>query len=106
MIFHPPSPRNISLERAKEIVRAVGPFVPPVGVFVDALASKVMEIAAALGLHTVQLHGQEPVERIAQLRKQKLKSIKARKVDAKLEKEMEKWRSAMSPMGAMLAGIV
>ncbi len=106
MIFHPASPRNITIERAKEIVRAVGPFVTPVGVFVDALASKVMEVATELGLHTVQLHGQEPVERIAQLRKQKLKIIKAVKVDANLEKELEKWRSAMSLVGDMLAGIV
>lgn len=106
MIFHPASSRNISIDRAKEIVRAVGPFVTPVGVFVDALASKVMEVAAELGLHTVQLNGQEPVERIAQLRKQKLKIIKAVKVDANFEKELERWKSATSSVGDMLAGIV
>jgi phosphoribosylanthranilate isomerase len=106
MIFHPPSPRNISVERAKEIVRALGPFVTPVGVFVDALTSKVMEVAAELSLSTVQFNGQEPVERIAQLRKQKLKVIKAVKVDANLEKELERWRGAMSHVGDMLAGLV
>ena len=42
MIFHSASARNISLEKAKEIIRHVGPFVTPVGVFVDALASRVM----------------------------------------------------------------
>ena len=106
MIFHPASPRNITIDRAKEIVRVVAPFVTPVGVFVDALASKVMEVAAELGLHTVQLHGQEPVERIAQLRKQKLKIIKAVKVDGKLEQELERWKGAMSLVGDMLAGLV
>ena len=106
MILHPASPRNISIERAREIVRALGPFVTPVGVFVDALASKVMEVAVELGLHTVQLNGQEPVERIAQLRKQKLKIIKAVKVDAKLEQELERWRAAMSLVGDMLTGLV
>jgi phosphoribosylanthranilate isomerase len=106
MIFHPGSPRNIPIDRAREIVRAVGPFVTPVGIFVDAPASKVMEISAELGLHTVQLNGQEPVERIAQLRKQKLKIIKAVKVDAKLEQELERWRAAMSLVGDMLAGLV
>jgi len=106
MIFHPASPRNISIERAREIVRTLGPFVMPVGVFVDALASKVIEIAAELGLTTVQFNGQEPVERIAQLRKQKLKIIKAVKVDANLEKELERWKSAMSLVGDMLAGLV
>ncbi len=106
MIFHSPSPRNISLERAKEIVRSLNPFVTPVGVFVDAQASRVLEVAAELGLHTVQFNGQEPVERIAQLRKQKLKVIKAVKVDAKLEQELERWKGAMSLVGDMLAGLV
>jgi phosphoribosylanthranilate isomerase len=106
MIFHSPSPRNISIDRAKEIIRHLNPFVTPVGVFVDALASRVMEVTVELGLHTVQLHGQEPVERIAQLRKQKLKIIKAVKVDGKLEQELERWRGAMSLVGDMLAGFV
>jgi phosphoribosylanthranilate isomerase len=106
MIFHPASARNINLDRAREIVRAVGPFVTPVGVFVDALASRVIEVAAELGLRTVQLHGQEPVERIAQLRKQRLKVLKALKVDATIEKELDKRRSAMSLVGDMLAGLV
>ena len=106
LIFHPPSARNISLERGKEIVREISPFVTPVGVFVDAPASRVMEIAAELGLQTVQLNGQEPVERIAQLRRQKLKIIKAVRVDAKLEQELERWKGAMSLVGDMLAGLV
>ncbi|HEV8290812.1 MAG TPA: phosphoribosylanthranilate isomerase [Tepidisphaeraceae bacterium] len=106
MIFHPPSPRNISIDRAREIVRALSPFVTAVGVFVDALTSRVMEVAAELSLSTVQLNGQEPVERIAQLRKQKLKVIKAVKVDANFEKELERWRGAMSLVGDMLAGLV
>jgi len=106
MIFHSASARNISVDHARKIVSVLGPFVTPVGVFVDALASKVMEIAAELGLQTVQLNGQEPVERIAQLRKQKLKIIKAVKVDARLEQELERWREAMSLVGDMLAGLV
>jgi phosphoribosylanthranilate isomerase len=106
MIFHPPSARNISLERAKEIIRQVGPFVTPVAVFVDALASRVMEVAGELGLHTVQLHGQETIERISQLRKQKLKVIKALKVDATLEQQIEKWRGSMSLVGDMVIGLV
>ena len=106
MIFHAPSPRNISVDRAREIIRSLGPFVTPVGVFVDALASRVMEVAGELGLTTVQLHGQEPVERIAQLRKQKLKLIKALKVDNTLEQQLERWRGAMGLVGDMLMGLV
>jgi phosphoribosylanthranilate isomerase len=106
MIFHPPSRRNISIERAREITRQLGPFVTVVAVFVDALASKVMEVAGELALTTVQLHGQEPVERIAQLRKQKLRVIKAIKVDSTFEQQLEKWKGAMGHVGDMIAGLV
>ncbi len=106
MIFHPPSPRNISIERAREITEQVGPFVTVLGVFVDAPASKVMEVAGELALTTVQLHGQEPVEQIAELRRQKLKVIKAIKVDSSFEQQLEKWKGAMGNVGDMISGLV
>ena len=36
--FFPKSPRFVDPIAARELVRAVGPFVEPVGVFVDATA--------------------------------------------------------------------
>jgi phosphoribosylanthranilate isomerase len=106
LIFNPPSPRSISTDRAKQIVQQVGPFVTTVGIFVDAPAPLVMEVAGELGLTTVQLNGHEPVEQSAQLRKQKLKIIKAIKVDATFEQQLERWREAMSQVGDLVVGLV
>lgn len=61
-VFHPPSPRYVRPEEAREIVRRLPPFVARVGVFVDAEADRVEEIARRVGLDTLQLHGKETPE--------------------------------------------
>jgi phosphoribosylanthranilate isomerase len=66
MIFAP-SPRRISIDEAAGIVRALAPFVCPVGVFVDAPAAEVIETARVAGLHTVQLSGSESPEYLDEL---------------------------------------
>jgi phosphoribosylanthranilate isomerase len=58
--FHPASPRFVSVERAASITRALPTGVVPVGVFVNRPALEVAEIARAVGLLGVQLHGDEP----------------------------------------------
>jgi len=61
--FHPPSPRALGLERAREIAAAVaGSGVLVVGVFVALSAGEIEEVAAAVGLDLVQLHGREDPE--------------------------------------------
>jgi phosphoribosylanthranilate isomerase len=57
--FVPNTKRCISLERAREIVRALGPFVARVGVFQNASLETVLETVQAVGLNVVQLHGHE-----------------------------------------------
>jgi phosphoribosylanthranilate isomerase len=58
-IFVEKSPRNIDPEQALEIIRLLPPFVDAVGVFVDAEATVVEEIAHYCRLTLVQLHGDE-----------------------------------------------
>jgi phosphoribosylanthranilate isomerase len=58
-IFWPASPRFIDAERARLIVRALPPFVTPVGVFVDQPQDDVNALAETVGLAAVQLHGNE-----------------------------------------------
>src|SRR5688572_31963033 len=67
MVFHPPSPRRIDTERAREVMAALPPFVTPVGLFVDADLETVREQARQLGLQYVQLHGDETPEQVAAL---------------------------------------
>jgi phosphoribosylanthranilate isomerase len=60
--FYERSPRCISLERAQEIARAVAGRVKLVGVFVNMNVSGVLQIARAVPLDFVQLHGSESPE--------------------------------------------
>ncbi len=57
-----PSPRCISPEQAQEIVAKLPAQVEKVGVFVNESAERIREIASAVDLTTVQLHGDEDVE--------------------------------------------
>jgi phosphoribosylanthranilate isomerase len=65
--FYRRSPRYISPGRAREIVRRLPRRVQAVGVFVNATPRRVREIARAVGLDGVQLHGDESPEMVAQL---------------------------------------
>ncbi len=61
--FHPASPRCLGIERAREIAAAVaGSGALRVGVFVALAADEIEEVAAAVGLDLVQLHGPEAPE--------------------------------------------
>lgn len=101
MIFHPPARRNVTIDRGRAIVAALGAFVTPVGVFVDAATDRVLEVAHEVGLGLVQLHGQEPVEQVQAIVKAGLRVLKAVRVDAGFEREVERWKGIRG-----LAGIV
>jgi len=96
MVFYAPAARNISLERAKEILGILPPFVSPVGVFADADARAILDSAAALHLRHVQLSGHEPPERVAELRG--LYVVKATRVDEKFADTLATWRRATADM--------
>lgn len=55
--FYPDSPRYIEPEAARGIATSVSGSLEAVGVFVDASAGEVQQIAKAAGLKHVQLHG-------------------------------------------------
>jgi len=66
------SPRRVTPDGAAGIVDALPPWVAPVGVFVDAPAQAIREIAAQVGLAAVQLHGDEPPEILSELGRMKV----------------------------------
>lgn len=57
-----PSRRRVTIERAKAIAAALGPFVTKVGVFVDEEHRRIEDIVGAVTLDMVQLHGRETPE--------------------------------------------
>ncbi len=71
------SPRQVSVEQAREVVAALPDGVLKVGVFVNAEPKEVLRIASEVGLDYAQLHGDESPEVVAAVRKGGLKVIKA-----------------------------
>jgi phosphoribosylanthranilate isomerase len=81
LIFWPRSPRRCQPGRAAEIAAAVKRRVEVVGVFVNATLDHVAEIADAVGLTMVQLHGDEgPAYCAEAARRTGCKVIKAARV--------------------------
>ena len=62
------SPRFIDEATAQTIVDAVGKQVTVVGVFVNATAAEMVELADRLPLDVIQLHGDEPPNMLTRLK--------------------------------------
>lgn len=61
-VFVKESPRSIAPEQAARLVRLVPPFVPSVGLFMDAGAGEIEEALHRTGLNLLQFHGTEDEE--------------------------------------------
>jgi phosphoribosylanthranilate isomerase len=78
LVFYKPSPRYVEPARAAEIVRALPPFVTPVGLFVDAGADEVRSTCAHAGIQLIQFHGGESPAFCAQLGLPYMKAVRVR----------------------------
>jgi phosphoribosylanthranilate isomerase len=74
--FYPGSPRFVDAGRALEIADAVAGRVPLVGVFVNAPAGEIEEIAGRVGLDFVQFSGDEGPEAVAPFAGRALKAFR------------------------------
>jgi phosphoribosylanthranilate isomerase len=79
-MFFAQSPRHLSTDAAKAIIRELPPFVSKVGVFVNADRHTVTQTIQETGIDTLQFHGEEPPEAC---RGFGLKTIKAFRVQGK-----------------------
>lgn len=76
-IFYPESRRFVGDEFSAETLQIVPESVKKVGVFVDELPAKVMEICKKLGLEVAQLHGNETPEYCREIQDSGLTVFKA-----------------------------
>ena len=53
------SPRQVTIAQASKVVKALGPWVATVGVFVNETPESMIRTAAECGLSCIQLHGDE-----------------------------------------------
>jgi phosphoribosylanthranilate isomerase len=78
------SPRYVRPAKAKGIVRRLPRNISAVGVFVNESEPKMLEIARAVGLDAIQLHGDEPPGVVSRLKRSRpvihvIKAIRVRK---------------------------
>jgi phosphoribosylanthranilate isomerase len=66
LVFYPPSPRFLSVERAIEVRNALPPFVQSVALFVNPDAAQVAQVMGRLRPSLLQFHGEETREFCAQ----------------------------------------
>ena len=80
--FFARSPRFVPVETAREIVAELPPAVEAVGLFVNAPLDDVIAISSECGLRTIQLHGDESPEFLAELvrRRPSLRILRAFRV--------------------------
>jgi phosphoribosylanthranilate isomerase len=66
LVFYPPSPRFLSVERAREIRDALPPFVQTLALFVNADAAQVAQVIGRVHPAMLQFHGDETPQFCAQ----------------------------------------
>ncbi len=69
-VFYPPSPRNVTLEQAKALVKHVPAYVQTVGLFVNATGDEIAQVLQQIPLDMIQFHGDETPEQCQMIAQQ------------------------------------
>ena len=77
-VFFDKSPRNVTIQQARELAEACFPFVTLVGLFVNASAETVRETLNSVPLDVLQFHGEEEPEFCAQFGRPYLKAVRVK----------------------------
>ena len=65
LVFHPGSPRHLTLAQAEALAKALPPYVTPVGLFVNAEPATIAAAVAAIPALVLQFHGDETAAQCA-----------------------------------------
>ena len=80
-VFHASSPRSVTVPEAARIRAELPAEAVCIGVFVDRSAEEILDIAGAVGLAAIQLHGRETPEQVAGFQLPVIKAIRAEEAD-------------------------
>jgi len=95
MVFYPPSPRHITVEKAAEIVGSLPAFVSTVGLFVNPTVQEVEAVLAEVPLDVLQFHGDEQPSFCSHFSRPYIKAIRV-KPGVDLNLEARRFNSAQS----------
>lgn len=100
--FYPRSSRYVTPAAAEEIVRCLPSHVEPIGLFVNASTADIRCTAKQCGLRTLQLHGDEPPEMLAELSDYAL--LRAFRVGIEGLAELDAYLDRLLELGVSLRG--
>ena len=78
LVFYAPSPRCVSIEKAREICLALPSFVSTVGLFVNESAESINKVLAQVPLHILQFHGDESPRFVESFKRPFLKALRVK----------------------------
>jgi phosphoribosylanthranilate isomerase len=104
LVFVPGSPRYVTVQTARQIVRHLPAFVEPVGLFVNASAQQIKKTAAEVGLRQVQLHGSETPELASDLAP--LSVVKALPFNAEFSARVTAWLNQSTKEAPLTSGLI
>lgn len=78
LVFYAPSPRNVSIEQAEQIVAALPPYVSAVGLFVNAAPMEIESVLKRVRLDCLQFHGDETPTECAQINMPYYKAVRVK----------------------------
>ncbi len=76
LVFFLPSPRNVTINKAQEIVAALPPFTSVVALFVDATEAEIREVIKHVPIDLLQFHGNESASACRLYAKPYMKAIR------------------------------
>ena len=75
-VFYPPSPRNIEINQAAEIMAELPAFVSCVGLFVNSSQELIEQVVQSTRIDTLQFHGDETAEQCALYKMPYIKAVR------------------------------
>jgi phosphoribosylanthranilate isomerase len=78
LIFYKKSPRYVTIDTARLIVKTIPPFVTIVGLFVDAKKDEINTVLDNIPLDILQFHGDESDEQCQQYSRPYIKAVRMR----------------------------
>jgi phosphoribosylanthranilate isomerase len=93
LVFHPESPRHISIEQAQAIISTLPPFISKVALFCNASKEIIEQVLTQLNIDCLQFHGDESEEFCLQFKRSYIKAIRV-KTNADLTTQLNCYPSA------------